>query len=245
MLSDDLAVCSSTITEVERMTEETMISLLRCFDRKRSRFPPSILEDRKQPGEHATWRDTATVLSALEKASAKFKHDDLNRNSADEEQFFRAVLKKDADPNEISYEHYYKHIFDPCLSAIADGDAVEILGKVKPDTDFKSFQDRDPFTCARILGLLNIYGSRRSHGDVYMQALIRVLEGVTRLYPPHYAYRAPSITADESHAVVAYHWLQSLDGIAQQLRIRHKGHEKLATTLEESHARIYNAEAPA
>ena len=140
MLSDDLSECSSTIAEVERMIEETMISLLRCFDRKRSRFPPSIIEESAPPGQNAPWRDSATVLCAMEKAAAKFKHDDLRSNTAGADAFFAAVLEKNAAPSEISYEHYYNHVFDPCLSAIAGGKVSEILGKMESGKGFKSFR---------------------------------------------------------------------------------------------------------
>src|SRR5262249_35148631 len=137
-----------SLTSIDRLIDETLGSLLHSFDKEERRFYTSPLEGRGV--SRPTWRDSALALAAI--ASAQLAMDREERKDDDSEtDVFRT--------RPIRYRVYQRLYFEPCLERIATGIPDKILGKEERDVEkIRVFDHRDPFTCARILGLLNLYG---------------------------------------------------------------------------------------
>lgn len=231
MSSKYLSECSERLSAVEQMMDQTVLSLLRCFNDSSKQFHPTLFGSSPGP---ATWRDTAIVLIALNEAKSS-----MNQKSSDKVPDWPKLLETIRSPkthaSDISYQAFMQHIFHGCLKTMACGAADSILGLQKPDGEFIPFKHREPFSCARILGLLNIYGSQDTHREVYMSALSEVLTSLTTAFPPTYAFGGASISRKEPHAFAAYYCLDSIHGIARQLRERRDGHNRLTAILRKTH----------
>ncbi len=230
-LTPGLALLRSRLASADQLIDQSMVSLLRCFNQGQSRFYPTILGGRLPPRVEPTWRDSAIVLTAIDKASARINHE-LPAPAKDD--FFKGLKSDRADPRVISYDGYHKHVFASCLHQIAVGGPKSEVNDILGVPGEIPFKHREPFTCARILGLLNIYGSRETHQKVYVHALKCVLDAVFQQNPPHYAFGGASLSGSEPHAFVSYYCLKSLKGIASELHKRHRLHEQLAALLEET-----------
>jgi adenylate kinase family enzyme len=144
----------------------------------------------------------------------------------------------------IPYESYWNAVFERSLDYIATAQADDKKGarspkvsdilreKKDPGAAQNLFDTREAFTCSRVLDLLDKYPKEGTHGDVYMEALDKVLEELTHAYPPYNLFGGASLTGTEPHTFVAYECLKSLEGLADVLEKRAREHQLLAELLE-------------
>lgn len=226
--------------EVQRLTHRTLLSLLQCFDYDQKLFYPNVQERKINDPPAPTVRDSALVLMAIEEARDYMcRHDDTpTSNSACFEKELEDNVKScdRAKLRPISYSRYRNLVFEKTLEYITgDGpDKVStILGdKAEPGSIPRPFEQREAFTCACILSLLNTYPRGSTHTDVYMEALDTVLEELMKPYPPHYLFGGASLTHTEPHAFVAYLCLRSLVGLAEVVKKRALEHLALADLID-------------
>jgi hypothetical protein len=230
---------SESQNEVQRLTHRTLLSLLQCFDHVQTLFYPNVQERETNGPPRPTVRDSALVLMAIEEA-----RDSMSRRR-DAPTIASDTFKKELEDNlksfdrgklkPISYDSYRNLVFNKTLKYITDrnsGQVSQILGmEAKRDSVPHAFQEREAFTCACILSLLNTYPRGTTHTDVYMEALDKVLEELVRPYPPHYLFGGASLTRTEPHAFVAYMCLRSLTGLAEVVKKRAIEHLTLADLI--------------
>ncbi|HEV7673324.1 MAG TPA: ATP-binding protein [Candidatus Angelobacter sp.] len=236
--------------EVQRLTHRTLLSLLQCFDHDQTLFYPSVQEQEINDPPTPTVRDSALALMAIEEArdSMSRRRDTPTIDLITFEQELQDNLKScdGAKLKPISYYPYRNLVFNKTLKYITardSGKVYKILGnKAERDSIPRPFQQREAFTCACILSLLNTYPRGSTHTDVYMEALDTVLEELVRPYPPHYLFGGASLTRTEPHAFVAYMCLRSLAGLAEVVKKRAKEHLALADLIGEMDRWLSNNE---
>ncbi len=245
----DIQAVTDLHDRVARLTYRTLASLLQTFDGQKFFFYPSVEATKVDDAPiQSGARATATVLLAIEQASDNMHRTEIKGPSAtgalngwDYEGFKKTLAANLKDPVDkrkpISYNLYRQLVFDESLTVIAraknDADVENVLGKkAESKNTLTAFQDREAFTCSRVLGLLNKYPKENTHGPVYMEALDEVLKELVSAYPPHYLFGGASLTGTEAHAFVAYECLKSLAGLAEVLKKRAQEHETLADLLD-------------
>jgi len=178
------------------------------------------------------------VLTAVDKASSRINH---NRPTPSEgHEFFKSVKADDADPGNISYDGYHKVRLFPvvCTKSLRVGPnfAVDdVLGQQETrDDQFIPFEHRESFTCARILGLLNIYGSKETHQAVYVHALKSVARRAVPPIPTSLRLWRRLAYRPRASCVRLVLLPGKLERIVRELRKRHERHEQLATLIEET-----------
>ncbi len=232
--------------EVRELMHGTVVSLLACYSPKERMFYTSIHE---KYGKKVHSRDTAIVLAALETAgkdvmdaaSLTTYPPDYHKRSDYQEKvnalIARLTQQRDSRPlNPIPYQDYQRLFFEPSLRKLSEAGPDQVLRcKPKEQDPPDPFQERDAFTCARLLGLLNLFNTRadESQATLYVEAAEFVVGSLARVYPPHFMFGGASLTRTEPHAFVSYHALKSLKGIENIQRHRAKQHEELSRLLSE------------
>lgn len=236
--------------QVQRFTYRTLLSLLRSFNIEESLFNGSIQEHAADAAD-PSFRDTAAILMAIEEArdimSRPMATEQSEMTSLQEDKLrpAREAFEKELNNNlkgfdggnlsPIPYNTYRSLIFDPILRTLATMECVDwALGREAENGKTpRPFEEREGFTCACILALLNTYPQEHTHGKVYMEALDTVLKALVRSSSPHYAFGGASLTGDQPHAFIAYKCLYSLNGLAEIIATRAKEHSNLADLLEQ------------
>ncbi len=178
--------------EISRLMRRTVASLISSFDPNTCQFYTS---EQEKAETEKTFRDTAIVLTAIERAG-KNVMDRVGGGGqfVDFKSFcdhLQHQIRSDGDFS-IAYEPYKTFVFDKAVNKMAECDPSLILG-TKPvdkraDEIRQPFDYRDAFTCARVLGLLNLYNREETHKRVYVEAVECVVDALTKPYGPHYAF---------------------------------------------------------
>jgi hypothetical protein len=155
--------------QVSHLATEVLHSLSSCF-RSTSRtrgFPTAV---QRNHATKVTFRDSAIVLSAMEKAVPEFMARDPERAS-------RPVAA--GGQAEHVYEPYSqvrfrKRIRGPYLNWLRTQPVDKVLGCELPDGKSRAFVDREPFTCACILRNLHYADNDLLGSKVYFEALRNV-----------------------------------------------------------------------
>lgn len=235
--------------KVQYLTHRTLLSFLQCFDSARTLFYPNGQEREITAPSTLAMHDTALVLIAIEEARDSMSRRDaprINWPSFEKElednlkSFDRGKLKP------IPYGPYRDLVFNKTLNYFTDRKQVsQILGDKAGRNSIPLFgEQREAFTCACILSLLNTYPRGTTHDHVYMEALDTVLEELVRPYPPYYLFGGASLTRTEPHAFVAYMCLKSLAELAEVIKKRAKEHLAFADLIFRMEQWFDDAEDP-
>jgi AAA+ superfamily predicted ATPase len=223
--------------EISRLMRRTVASLISSFDPSTCQFYTS---EREKAKTEKTFRDTAIVLAAIERAGKNV----MDRVGGGDQfvdftsfcDHLQQQIRSDGDFS-IAYEPYKNFVFDKAVSQMAEGDPSIILGikpgDKKPDEIRQPCDYRDAFTSARVLGLLNLYNREETHKGVYVEAVECVVDALTKPYGPHYAFGGASWSGHEAHAFTSYYCIRSLAGIIEILENRKREHQQFSALLRD------------
>src|SRR6266403_1688242 len=240
--------------ELTRLMDETLVSLLYCYKEepsgKRCGFPASVSQE-SQNGKSAiiSPRDTAIVLSAILTAGQEIMdltptqddHEDSKQKiSKKRTEFIKRLRKRQshsgAEP--IQRHEFLNLFFVPCVRNLLRRGNNPLVNLKNSASAPESSEDRirncrDPFSLARILGLLNLYTREETHESLYVDAVAEVVGALCKTFGPNYAFGGASLTKTEPHAFVSYYCLNSLTGVREIMENRALEHEDLALLLED------------
>src|SRR5712692_4417018 len=253
---DEIEKASRICEELTRLMDDALVSLFYCFKEgkgeqngERCGFPVSVSQESQNGKGAINPRDTAIVLTAIETAGKEIMdltptrdglEDSEHEKSQKRQQFIERLRKRQTRSGEepIQHNEFWNLFFVPCVRNILTGGNNRFLNlknaSSEPETpEDKIRNSRDPFSLARILGLLNLYTREETHGRVYVAAVAEVVGALCKTFGPNYAFGGASLTKTEPHAFVSYYCLNSLTGIRKIMENRAREHEGLALLLEE------------
>lgn len=161
-----LAELDDLRAQVSDLATEVLHSLSKCFiSTSRTRGFPTAVQ--RNHATKVTFRDSAIVLSAIDKAVSEFMTRDpevIGRRSVAGRQAEHAY-----EP--YSLGHFTKKIRSPYLNWLRSQPVDKVLGREVPDVRAKAFVHREPFTCACVLRNLHYADNDLLCGKAYFEGL--------------------------------------------------------------------------
>jgi adenylate kinase family enzyme len=174
-------------------------ALLDCYDHKSGQFPASV--EKNEGRVNHNFRDTAIVLISIERAA-------------------RVLMGRQG---KYSYSHYKTKIYQRCFERI-----VELRSKpMEMLSMWPGNRGPEALSSALVLEMLALESIPENFEQSFLIAVERVLDALTRSYPPHYAFGGASIDHTEPNAFVTYHALRALNGIVNTLAVSASQHNGL------------------